>query len=70
MNEIEGLEVCGSDGVWHPVSKIRYNGDTMSITLDEVQDPKAVRYGWADFRPGNIHSVEGLPLVPFNLTLE
>ena len=70
VNEIEGLEVCGSDGVWYPVSKIRYNGNTLSITVDEVQDPKAVRYGWADFKPGNIHSVEGLPLVPFNLTLE
>ena len=70
VNEIEGLEVCGSDGVWYPVSKIRFNGDTMSITVDEVQAPKAVRYGWADFKPGNIHSVEGLPLVPFCLTLE
>ena len=41
----------------------------MSISVDDVKDPKAVRYGWADFKPGNIHSVEGLPLVPFNLRL-
>lgn len=70
VNEIEGLEVCGADGVWYPVTKIRFNGDTMSIAIDEVQEPKSVRYGWADFRPGNIHSVEGLPLVPFCLELE
>ncbi len=70
VNEIEGLEVCGADGVWYPVTKIRFNGDTMSIAIDEVQEPKSVRYGWADFRPGNIHSVEGLPLVPFYLELE
>ena len=36
----------------------------------DLQDPRAVRYGWADFKPGNIHGVEGLPLVPFYLTLE
>ena len=70
FNEIEGLEVCGADGVWHPVSRIRFNASAISIAVDEVQEPKAVRYGWADFRPGNIHSVEGLPLVPFCLTLE
>jgi sialate O-acetylesterase len=69
IHEIEGLEVCGADGIWQPVRSIRYNGDTMSITVDDVKDPKAVRYGWADFKPGNIHSVEGLPLVPFNLRL-
>ena len=44
--------------------------DIYSIAVDEVPEPKAVRYGWADFRPGNIHSVEELPLVPFCLTLE
>ena len=70
VNEIEGLEVCGADGVWYPVSRIPFNFGAISIAVDEVQEPKAVRYGWADFRPGNIHSVEGLPLVPFCLTLE
>ena len=70
VNEIEGLEVCGADGVWYPVTRIRFNFGAISIAVDEVQEPKAVRYGWADFRPGNIHSVEGLPLVPFCLTLE
>jgi len=70
IHGIEGLEVCGSDGVWYPVHDVRFNNGSMSIAVDEVKDPRGVRYGWADFCPGNIHNIAGLPLVPFCLMLE
>ena len=70
LQEIEGLEVCGSDGVWYPVRDVSFNRGSMTIAIDEVKDPRAVRYGWADFKPGNIHGMTGLPLVPFCLELK
>lgn len=70
VHGIEGLEVCGSDGVWHAVTDVTFNRSTMTIISDEVADPRAVRYGWADFKPGNIHGMTGLPLVPFCLSLD
>lgn len=64
--EIEGLEACGPDGVWHKVDRVMYFRGSMIIpTNDELKEISEVRYGWADFMPGNIHSIEGLPLVPF-----
>ena len=69
--EIEGLEACGPDGVWHKVDRVMYFRGSMIIpTNDELKEVTEVRYGWADFMPGNIHSIEGLPLVPFWLKLE
>jgi len=68
--EIEGLEVCGPDGVWHKVNRVMYFRGSMIPMSQEVTDIREVRYGWADFMPGNIHSVEGLPLVPFWLKVE
>ena len=47
-----------------------FRGSMIIPTNDELKEVTEVRYGWADFMPGNIHSIEGLPLVPFWLKLE
>ena len=68
---IEGLEIAGEDGVFHPVTSVVFDWqkDTMHLKCDEVASPVKARYGWADFKPGNLHSSEGLPVVPFDLSL-
>lgn len=69
--EIEGLEVRGKDGQWKTVSSvIIVDNKNMMIRTEGIDEPSAVRYGWADFRPGNLHSCEGLPVFPFNLEIK
>ena len=68
--EIEGLEVRGGDTVWYPVTYALYEwGVYLRITSEFVPDPKEVRYGWGDFKPGNLANVQGLPVAPFYLHL-
>lgn len=60
---IQGLEACGEDGVWKPVTNAFCFGGNIMITGEgEITQ---VRYGWGDFNPGNLKSAEGLPVAPF-----
>lgn len=65
--ELTGFEVAGEDKVFYPAESVKYHGGTkeFEVRSKEVQNPVAVRYGWRDFLPGNVHSVNYLPLVPF-----
>ncbi|MCI2082915.1 MAG: sialate O-acetylesterase [Bacteroidales bacterium] len=70
--EIEGLEVAGSEGVFYPVTFAYYGWKpkVLRIRSEFVPDPCEVRYGWGDFRPGNLKSVEGLPVTPFDIKVK
>jgi len=65
--EIQGLEVCGSEKIWKPVTYayFEWKEKALSIRCEGVFDPKEVRYGWGDFKPGNLSNAEGLGVVPF-----
>jgi Domain of unknown function (DUF303). len=67
---IEGLEIAGADAVFHPVTEARMFGGTLIVRSEAVAEPRTVRYGWGDFKPGNLHAVSGLPLTPFELPVE
>ena len=70
--EIEGLEVAGSEGVFYPVTYAYFEWDpkVLRIRSEFVHDPCEVRYGWGDFKPGNLKNVEGLPVAPFRIKVE
>jgi len=70
--EIEGLEVAGSEGVFYPVTYAYFEWETrvLRIRSEFVPDPCEVRYGWGDFRPGNLKNAEGLPVAPFYVKLK
>jgi len=69
--EIQGLEVCGSEGTFKPVkyAYFEWNG-YLRIRCEDVFDPCEVRYGWGDFVPGNLHNAEGLPVAPFDIKIK
>lgn len=65
--DIEGFEVAGADKVFHPADSVWLNWQTneMVVSSRDVPEPVAVRYGWRDFLPGNLHGGNYLPLIPF-----
>lgn len=48
--------------VW---AKAQIAGDKIEVWSDEVSEPAAVRYAWADNPVCNVYSQAGLPLTPF-----
>lgn len=70
--EIEGLEVAGSEGIFYPVTYAYFEWEpkVLRIRSEFVWDPCEVRYGWGDFKPGNLKNVEGLPVAPFRIKVD
>ena len=66
LNEtnLSGFGIAGADQkfVW---AKATIEGNTIIVYSDEVPNPVAVRYNWADNPPGNLFNKEGLPASPF-----
>lgn len=62
--ELRGFAIAGPDRkfVW---AKAVIEGDTVVVWSDEVPNPVAVRYGWADNPDCNLYNKAGLPASPF-----
>jgi sialate O-acetylesterase len=61
---LTGFAIAGSDGTFHK-AQAEIQGDTVVVSSPEVKEPKAVRYGWANFPVVNLTNTEGLPASPF-----
>jgi sialate O-acetylesterase len=64
-NELKCFAIAGSDHrfVW---AHARIDDDKVIVWSDQIQNPVAVRYAWADNPEGaNLCSKEGLPASPF-----
>jgi sialate O-acetylesterase len=62
---LKGFSIAGSDKkfVW---AKAKIEGDKVIVYSDEIGDPVAVRYAWADNpEDANLFNQEGLPASPF-----
>jgi sialate O-acetylesterase len=65
VSEPRGFSIAGNDRkfVW---AKARIAGkDSVEVWSDQVAEPVAVRYAWADNPVCNLYSAEGLPATPF-----
>jgi len=61
---LKEFAIAGADKVfvW---AKAKIEGDSVLVWSDEVKDPVAVRYGWANNPACNLYNQEGLPASPF-----
>lgn len=65
LRGIEGFEVCGADGVFHP-AEVSVDGKLrLIVSSAEVPAPTAVRYCFRNFKVGNLADTRGLPVIPF-----
>jgi sialate O-acetylesterase len=62
---LTGFEVAGNDQKFH-WAKAEIQGDKVILRSDQVANPVAVRYGWADDNSeANLFNGDNLPAVPF-----
>jgi sialate O-acetylesterase len=66
--KLNGVELCGSDGVWHPAEAV-IEGQTVVASSSQVKQPVAMRYACYPEAPKgqtpNLYNKAGLPASPF-----
>ncbi len=62
--ELKGFSIAGRDQkfAW---AKAEIQGDQVVVSHQEISQPEAVRYGWANFPVVNLWNKNGLPATPF-----
>ncbi len=63
-NAIPGFAIAGEDKKWKWAS-VKIEGNDIVVWNDEIANPVAVRYAWADNPKATIYNAAGLPAVPF-----
>lgn len=59
-----GFTMAGPDGIFHAAHG-EIEGDTVTVSIPDVQKPDAVRYAWEKAPDGNLVNDAGLPASPF-----
>jgi len=64
MGKLRGFGIAGEDRrfVW---ADAKIEGESVLASSDQVPNPVAVRYGWADNPIGNLYNKGGFPASPF-----
>jgi sialate O-acetylesterase len=67
--ELKGFTIAGADKVFRP-AHAKIVGDTVEVFGDQLPNPKAVRYAWANVPEGNLFNNAGLPASPLTTEAE
>ena len=67
--ELKGFTIAGADSKFVP-AKAEIQGPNIIVSADGVTEPKAVRYGWANFPEVNLFNKEGIPASPFRTDVD
>ncbi len=61
---LPGFALAGSDSVFY-WADANIDGDMIVLESEQVENPVAIRYAWADNPETALYNLEGLPAVPF-----
>lgn len=61
---LQGFEVQGPKGNWHPVNAV-IQGNTVVVDTTSYPNTPAVRYAWASYTKANLYNGVGLPASTF-----
>ncbi len=67
--DVRGFELADRAGAFHRASA-RIAGEQVTLWSDEVPEPVAVRYAWADFPDANLTNRAQLPAVAFRARID
>lgn len=74
IGDIKGFEIAGEGGYFQPAkAEVRSSfreGTTVILSNPGVPDPRAVRYCFKDYEVGNLFGNNGLPVIPFQATVD
>ena len=62
------FEIAGTDGTFYPAKAV-FAQNRILLTAEEVPEPAAVRYAWANYAAVTVFGMNGLPLAPFRAQL-
>ncbi len=66
---LKGFTIAGADKVFR-LAQAEIRGDTVLVSATGVNQPVAVRYGWANVPEGNLFNQAGLPASPFRTNVD
>ena len=68
-DKLIGFFIAGSDKKWVEADA-QIDGNSVIVSSQQVSNPVAVRYGWANSPRCNLYNKEGLPASPFRTDIE
>lgn len=74
VGEIKGFEIAGKGGYYHPAKAVVKSsfrdGTTVVLSNDAVPEPVSARYCFHDYEIGNLFGNNGLPVIPFQASVQ
>lgn len=64
-SDVKGFAICGEDRKWVWAKAKITGANTVEVWAENLAEPVAVRYAWANNPVCNVYSKIGLPLTPF-----
>jgi sialate O-acetylesterase len=69
IQELKGFTIAGTDKKFEKATAI-IKGNQVIVSNNQIKNPFAVRYGWANVPDVNLFNIEGMPASPFRTDID